>query len=63
MDFFVNGRGWCVRHDPQAKPQAPIIRKSQAPIFRKRQASRASSGKHQAPSSKLQAPSLKRQAP
>ena len=37
MDFFVNGRGWCVRHDPSAKPQAPI-RKSQAPVFRKLQA-------------------------
>jgi len=66
MYFFKNGTGWCVRHDPRTKLQAPIIRKSQAPIFRKlqaasfkHQAQKASSGKHQAPSNKRQASSLK----
>ena len=72
MDFFVNGRGWCRRHDPSAKPQAQIIRKSQAPIFRKLQAASSEgsseelrSFKHQAqqvPSDKLQALRDKRQA-
>jgi len=33
--FFKNGTGWCVRHDPQAKPQAPSS-KPHAPIFRKK---------------------------
>jgi len=37
MDFFVNGRGWCRRHDPRPKDPGPI-RKSQAPVFRKLQA-------------------------
>jgi hypothetical protein len=71
MYFFKNGTGWCVRHDPRTKPQAPI-RKSQAPIFRKLQAASSEgsseelrSFKHQAqqvPSGKLQAQTNKRQA-
>jgi len=68
MDFFKNGTGWCVRHDPKKQPA--LVRKSQAPIFRKLQAAslkhqalETPSDKLQAQSSKLQAPSLKRQAP
>jgi len=34
MYFFKNGTGWCVRHDPRTKPQAPST-KPHAPIFRK----------------------------
>jgi len=69
--FFKNGTGWCVRHDPQAKPQAPSS-KPHAPIFRKLQAASSEgsseelrSFKHQAqqvPSGKLQAQTNKRQA-
>ena len=67
MDFFKNGVGWCVRHDPQA--QAPKIRKSQAPIFRqqagtlKRQVLPATSGHPQARKRKLASSSRKTQAP
>jgi len=46
MEFFKNGTGWCVRHDPKKKET--ITRRPQAPIFRKLQ---ASSAKRQAPSS------------
>ena len=34
MHFFKNGTGWCVRHDPRSKLQAPST-KPHAPIFRK----------------------------
>ena len=61
MDFFKNGTGWCVRHDPSAKPQAPST-KPHAPVFRKLQASKATSRKLQAPSCKPQASSRKLQA-
>jgi len=37
MDFFMNGSGWCRRHDPRAKPKAASS-KPHAPIFRKQQA-------------------------
>jgi hypothetical protein len=74
MYFFKNGTGWCVRHDPNAKPQ--IIRKSQAPIFRKLQAASLKQAiqetvpqcdieeatSSEASSSKPQAPSSKLQA-
>jgi len=66
MDFFKNGTGWCIRHNPD-KQQATSV-KSHAPIFRRQAASvklqavQVSSDKRQAPSSERQASSRKRQA-
>jgi len=63
MDFFKNGTGWCIRHNPKKKetinrkPQAPIFRKLQASI--KHQAQQVPSDKHPIQNNKRQALILK----